>query len=86
MGEDYNLIYIHKETRKEYLVKRVTRLDFRIKDPDYPETSLPLSYHALHSAYEAHPDNQKRQKKVKLDFRKRNLCLTDKKNNPCSEV
>lgn len=77
--EEFNLVYFHKETGEEYWVKRVTRLDFVIYDPR-TKARIPLSYDALKKAFRACPSNGKRQKKVKLDFRKR--LLTEKEPNP----
>ena len=79
MIEGFNLKYFHKESGEEYWVKRVTRLDFVIYDPR-TKARLPLSYDALKKAYRACETNGKRQKKVKLDFRKR--VLTEKEANP----
>jgi hypothetical protein len=79
MIEGFNLVYFHKETGEEYWVKRVSRLDFIIYDPR-TKTKLPLSEFALRKAFRACPTNGKRQKKVKLDFRKR--VLTEKEPSP----
>lgn len=72
MSDGYNLIYYHKETGKKYEVKRVTRLDYRIRDPeDETKTSLALSAWALSRSFRADKDNAKNQKKVQLNFRNR---------------
>lgn len=80
MAEDFNLIYYHRETGVAYKVKRVNRLNFVILDPE-SSTKLHLSAWALRKSFRADKNNGKRQKKVKLDFRRRNN-LTDQEPNP----
>ena len=63
--EDYNLIYYHRETGRKYLAKRITKDDYVILDPDFPEARLRLSLYALNKAYEADKGNFKRRKKIK---------------------
>lgn len=72
--KEFNLVFYHRESGKMYRVKRITRLDFILIDPeDYLETRvrLALSRHALDKAFYADKENGKRQKKVRLDFTKK---------------
>lgn len=66
---DFNLIYFHRETGEEYRVKKISRLDCIILDIT-TGTKLPLSSWFLGKYYVADKDNHKRQKKVRLNFRK----------------
>jgi hypothetical protein len=68
MNEDFNLVYYHKETGKEYRVKKITRLNVRILDPE-TGAKLDLSKYALDKSFKADKDNGKRQKKIRLNFK-----------------
>lgn len=69
--EDFNLVYYHRETEKKYLAKRVTKDDYVILDPEFPDARLRLSAYAINKAYKADKNNSKRQRKVRLNFEKR---------------
>lgn len=75
MSEEFNLVYYHRETGKEYKVKFVTVHDYVILDPE-TGARLPISSWALNKAYRADKNNRKRQRKRKLDFRKRPVDIT----------
>lgn len=70
MNEEFNLVFYHRETGKMYRAKRITRLDFIILDPD-TNTKLPLSRHALDKSFKADKNNGKRQRKIRLNFKKK---------------
>lgn len=67
-NKDFNLVFYHKETGEKFLGKRVTKHDYVIMDID-TKTKLRLSRYALDKAFDADKDNEKRQKKVRLNFR-----------------
>lgn len=75
MIEEFNLIYYHKETGKEYRAKLVTIHDYVLLDPE-TGARLPISSWALNRAYRADKGNKKRQRRRKLDFRKRPVDIT----------
>lgn len=66
--KEFNLIYYHRVTGEMVRVKKVTRNDCVIYDPE-TKTRLPLSKWALDKSYEACKTNQKRQRKVRLNFK-----------------
>ena len=69
MSEDFNLTYYSKETGVAYRVKKITRHDYIIMDPE-TKTKLPISKWALNQGFKADKDNGKNQKRIRLDFRK----------------
>lgn len=70
MNEGFNLVYYHRESGEKYLVKKVSRHDCIILDLE-TKTKLPVSLFYLEKNFKADRDNWKRQKKVRLVFRKR---------------
>lgn len=70
MSDDFNLTYYSRETGVAYRVKQITRHDYIIMDME-TGTKLPISKWALTKGFRADKNNGKKQKRVRLDFRKK---------------
>lgn len=70
MSDGFNLTYYSRETGIAYKVKKITRHDYIIMDEE-TKTKLPISKWALNKSFRACRNNEKNQKRVRLEFKKK---------------
>lgn len=70
MENDLNLIYHHKVTGEKYRVKRVTKDDYVLEDPETEERVM-ITKRFLDKGWDADKDNKKKQRKHRLNFENR---------------
>lgn len=69
MEEEFRLEYVHRETRKKFRGKMVTRLDYVLIDPETMQR-FPVTRHFLLKDYEAAASNNRAGKKNRIKFKK----------------